>query len=152
MICGIEDPLIKYTNFQKQIAEKIIAIGGRGTIHGCIIDIDFFNHIYVNPWDLTIVGYWAADIILKEVYPSVSSLLETKRADLFQNYKNMLAQSNGNSMQLQKMFSLSSKSEFYFGTEIYRASREIRKMQKLNSHILSAWYEGVMKSMFLENS
>lgn len=149
MICRIEEPLTRYTNFQKYIARKIIAIGGRGTIHGCIIDIDFFNHIYVNPWDLTVVGYWAADIILKEVYPSVSSLLETKRADLFQNYKNMLAQSNENSMQLQKIFSLSSQPEFCFDTEIYRASREIRKMQKLNSHILSAWYGGVTTSMFL---
>lgn len=151
MICKIEDPLTKYTNFQKCIAGKIIAIGGRGTIHGCIIDIDFFNHIYVNPWDLTVVAYWAANIILKEVYPSVSSLLETRRADLFQNYKNMLAQGKADNAQLQKIDSLSSEPEIYFDTDIYRASREIRKMQKLNSHILSAWYGGVMRSTFLED-
>ena len=31
--------------------------------------------------------------------------------------------------------------QIYLDTDIYKASREIKKMQKLNSNILSTWYE-----------
>ncbi len=31
--------------------------------------------------------------------------------------------------------------EIYLSTDIYAVSREIRKMQKLDSNILTAWYE-----------
>ena len=50
----IKSPLDKYSAFQEKIAAEIRKIGGNGHIHGCIIDIDWENHIYVNPVDLKI--------------------------------------------------------------------------------------------------
>ena len=63
MISTIKTPLDKFTSFQKRIADMVKQIGGIGAIHGSIVDIDFYNHIYVNPFDLSITGYWASDII-----------------------------------------------------------------------------------------
>lgn len=63
--------------------KKLVDIG----IHGSIIDIDFLNHIYVNPIDFSITGYWARDIINKIVFPSIPTLLESKCPKLFDNYK-----------------------------------------------------------------
>ena len=57
MIYTIKTPLDKFTSFQKHIADMVKRIGGVGTIHGSIIDIDFYNHINVNPIDLSITGY-----------------------------------------------------------------------------------------------
>ena len=68
MISTIKMPLDKYTSFQKHIADIVKRIGGVGTIHGSIIDIDFYNHIYVNLIDLSLIGYLASDIINKIVY------------------------------------------------------------------------------------
>lgn len=141
MIAKIENPLARYSDFQKKIADLIIRIGGQGRIHGCIIDIDFYNHIYVNPVDSAVVGYWASDIITKKVYPSVSALLKMERPDLYQNYLNFLGKDTNNWIALETKSSLSQAPECYFDTDIYRASREVRKMQKANMNILSAWYE-----------
>ena len=46
IILYIKNPLDQYTEYQKQISEAIKTIGGRGTIHGSIVDIAFFNHIF----------------------------------------------------------------------------------------------------------
>lgn len=90
MIASIETPLKKYTEYQRRIANEIKMIGGRGWIHGCIIDIDFNNHIYVNPLDMTITGYWALDIIHKLVYPNVRKLLEAKCPALYANFMRVI--------------------------------------------------------------
>ncbi len=74
----IKEPLGKYSRFQEQVADVVKKIGGAGAIHGCIIDIDFFNHIFVNPIDGTMIGYWASDIINKTAYPTISALLKAR--------------------------------------------------------------------------
>lgn len=83
MISMIKEPLDKFTAFQKHIADTIKRIGGSGTIHGCIVDIDFNNHIYVNPTDSSVTGYWAENIVNKIVYPSVPALLEKNCPEIF---------------------------------------------------------------------
>ena len=39
-----------------------------GKVHGCIVDIDFFNHIYLNPFDGTITPYSALSMDMKYAY------------------------------------------------------------------------------------
>lgn len=143
MISTIESPLDKFTSFQENIAKTIKRIGGTGTIHGCIIDIDFNNHIYVNPVDSTVVGYWASDMINKIVYPSIPSLLEKNCPELFGQYIRLLDSESQDSLVLKQQSSAAIPQE-YFDTDIYRASREIKKMQKLNSNILSLWNEDAL--------
>lgn len=144
MIATIKTPFDQFTVFQKRIANKIKKIGGDGTIHGCIIDIDFYNHIYVNPIDLTMVGYWASDIINKIVYPSIPALLEKRCPRIFDQYVKLLEGKSGNPFALKKQTGIVSSPQKYFDTDIYRASREIKKMQKLSSNILSSWYENAL--------
>ena len=38
---------------------------------------------------------------------------------------------------------LSVKPKLYTSTDIYKASRELKKMQKLQTNILSVWYDNV---------
>lgn len=108
VIAYINKPLFRYTAKQKQIASVIKSIGGTGKIHGAIIDINYYNHIYVNPLDFSVTGYWATDIVNKRVFSSIPQLLETNCPDIFQAYKNLstgmtsniLAIKNGNSFIL----------------------------------------------------
>lgn len=143
VISYIERPLDKYMSIQQSISEEIRKLGGEGKIHGCIIDIDWYNHIYVNPIDLTITGYWALDIINKIVYPDVPSLLEANCPVIYGNYLKLIKGDKKNPLIFvkKKKGELAVLPQKYLITDIYKASREIKKMQKLKSNILSSWYE-----------
>lgn len=144
MIEAVMSPLDKFTQFQKRISKAIRRIGGSGNIHGAIVDIDFFNHVYVNPLDMTITGYWASDIINKVVYPTISALLEAECPKLYEQYKNDIMDKNDNVLLAAQNINLSLIPQKYLETNIYTASREIRKMQRLNSNILTSWYDNMI--------
>ena len=142
VISKIDSPLAKYSNYQKRISEEIKRIGGYGSIHGCIIDVDFYNHIYVNPYDFSTTGYWAKDIVNKVVYPTIADLLKAHCPQIYANYEKMITDKSYSDLP-----TLSAKTENpvvskpveYYDTDIYNASREISKMQRLNSNILTTW-------------
>lgn len=143
MIATIKKPLDKFTLFQKRIAAMIKRLGGTGTIHGSIIDIDFYNHIYVNPVDLSMTGYWASDIINKVVYPSIPALLKKNCPTIFGEYTKLL-EVNKNPFALKQPTNITTIPQEYLDTDIYRVSRKLKKMQKLNSNILSFWHEEIL--------
>ena len=145
VIESIQEPLKKYTDYQKKISAEIRRIGGAGTIHGCIIDINWFNHIYVNPVDSSITAYYAESIVYKYVYPDVVSLLKTECPSLYSNYQKLIK--SNNTMEGALILGETPKNEIqvlpqeYLSTDIYKASREIKKMQKISNNILSTWIE-----------
>lgn len=142
MIATIKNPLDKYTAFQEKIAGTIQKIGGEGRIHGCIVDINFFNHVYVNPIDLTVTAYWASDVVQKVVYPDIPSLLKGQCPQLYANYQKLIEGKKANPLMLkQKETELALLPQIYLDTDIYKASREISKMQRLGSRILTIWNE-----------
>lgn len=144
MISTIKTPLDKFTSFQKRVADMVKRIGGVGTIHGSIIDIDFYNHIYVNPLDLSMTGYWASDIINKIVYSSIPALLEKNCPTIFGEYVKLLKGNGENPLAPKQQTNVAILPQTYLDTDIYKASREIKKMQKLHSNILSSWYEDTL--------
>lgn len=148
VISYIKSPLNKYTEIQKTLSSQIKKIGGTGKIHGCIIDIDWYNHIYVNPVDLTITAYWASDIINKNIYNDIQSLLKEQCPEIYSNYLKLIKENKNSLLVLQE----NNKQELgilpqkYLNTDIYMVSREIKKMQKLELNILSSWYENAIKT------
>ena len=57
------------------ISDEVKAFGGAGTTHGCIVDIDWGNHIYLNPFDGSVAPYFAWDMTNKLKFDSVETLL-----------------------------------------------------------------------------
>lgn len=149
VIAYINQPLAKYTAIQKRIANEVRKIGGDGKIHGAIIDIDYYNHIYVNPFDSTITGYWALDIVYKKVFPNIPQLLKTNCPELYQNYQILFAEKNINSSVLKdnKNFKPNNSAVIELNTDIYKASLKLKKMQNLESNILSEWIEPTQKML-----
>lgn len=129
----------KYSHYQKELSKLIKSIGGSGRIHGCIIDIDFFNHIYVNPEDYKITPYWARDMLIKFVYPTIDALLEKQCPEMYKKYKTL------KTSKALSTYAVSEKNgkqgQLYLGTEIYTASRFLNRLQRLNSNILTVWLE-----------
>lgn len=143
IVAHIKKPLDAYTKIQETISNEIQKIGGNGYIHGCIIDIDYFNHVYVNPIDMKITGYWALDIIHKKVFPTVTALLKEECPTLYAKYTKLLKDNPQNlpTLEMYGNKDLASLPQSYLDTDIYKVSREIKRMQKLSSNILTAWYE-----------
>lgn len=143
VISYIRKPLDEYMSIQQSISEEIRTLGGAGTIHGCIIDIDWYNHIYVNPVDLTITGYWALNMIDKIIYPDVLALLKAKCPIIYDNYQKLIRGDKKNPLisTKKKQGELEVLPQEYLSTDIYKASREIKKIQKLTSNILCSWHE-----------
>ena len=136
----LKNPLNEYTQYQKKIAASIKSFGGSGNIHGAIIDIDYYNHIYVNPYDLKITSYWAMSMTHKIVYPSITALLQDKNPSLLLKF-NKLSENDQNKNLIIKSPSAIMHTEFYPDTDIYKASNIINKMQKLYRNILTSWPE-----------
>lgn len=141
-IALIKCPLDRYNALQQQISKVVKQVGGSGFIHGAIIDIDFYNHLYVNPHDLSITPYYALSITVKYVYPSVTALLEDKCPRLYENYQNLLSDGNVNALSIRgDNDGLRAEPELYLSTDIYSVSLEIKKMQRLYTYLLTAWYD-----------
>ena len=77
----------KYMSVLYSVSDFIKSIGGTGKIHGCIVDINFYNHIFVNPIDGQVIPYYAIDTTQKFVYKNLEALLEDKCPRLLENLK-----------------------------------------------------------------
>ena len=143
-IAHIKNPLDKFYQIQLQVSKAIKEIGGDGNIHGAIVDIDYFNHIYINPNDLTMTPYFAWDMIEKYAYPSVPALLKAKCPILFSSYSKILCTEKANALAIiESDTDLTVKPKLYLSTDIYVASRILKKMQKLNNNILTIWNDNI---------
>lgn len=137
----LKTPLDKFYDFEKAVANEVRRLGGFGDIHGCIIDIDFYNHVYINPVDGSITGYWASDMINKKVYASVPLLLKDECPRLYRKFM-MLTQNNDNGLPLLSKgvgTEIAVLPRSYYDTDIYKASRVIKIMQKLYLKVLAIW-------------
>lgn len=60
-----------------KIAAEVKRFGGSGYVHGSIVDIDFYNHIYLDPFDGYLMPYFAFDVAGRREFRSVQELLES---------------------------------------------------------------------------
>lgn len=144
--------MTKYTSAQKEIAKLIKYIGGQGRIHGCIIDIDFYNHVFLNPLDGKITAYYATSMTDKKVYRNIASLLKFKCNKLFVNLEKM----NKNEVKFSNVFHLLklddiSISDEYFQvneTDIYSISRIIKSLQYITkNNVVRLWNDEFLKGL-----
>ena len=66
-----------YRNALDKIAAEVKRFGGSGYVHGSIVDIDFYNHIYLDPFDGYLMPYFALDVTDRREFRSVQELLES---------------------------------------------------------------------------
>lgn len=130
-----------YYEYINQLSDYIKSIGGSGNIHGTIVDIDFYNHVYVNIYDGKITPYWAASMDYKIVYPSFQELLSNHCPKMLENMN-----SNKNELVVMKNELITSGGEFYEDTKIYRESRIMKKIQYLiDDNIIRVWNDNLLE-------
>ncbi len=142
-----------YWETQEIISKEIRTIGGEGTIHGCIIDIDYYNHAYLNPADGKLTFYYATSITDKYVYESIEALLQ----DQMEKSTNKWEKSRYIQMKKNYQKQISKKGDleqdisrtppiFVGSTDMYRVSRIIKRLQHVTDNsVIRAWHNGVLE-------
>ena len=147
--------LSKYDSFQKLVSSEVKKIGGYGTIHGSIVDIDFYNHLYLNPLDGSITSYFAYSMVDKYVYENFPSLLKYECPKLYEKYIKLLGEQNNNSNALIVMgndLPISKKKIYVDSTEMYKISRILKGLQFTTKYnIVRIWNDAVVANASEEN-
>lgn len=73
-------------------------VSDTGRVHGSIVDIDYYNHIYVNPMTGKMKFYYAPSVSNRIVYPSFHSLLKNSSVDVGELMENNLKLLPNNSL------------------------------------------------------
>mgnify|MGYP003365605713 CR=1 FL=1 len=142
---AINDLFKEYNKGLKKISDFVKAFGGSGIVHGCIIDIDFYNHIYLNPNDGKITAYYALSTIDKWVYKDVKSLLTAHCPDLIENYIKISGSDVKNTDVVSSKEYVIALSTYVSDTEIYDPSRIIRSLQYLREvNVIREWNEELL--------
>ena len=128
-----------------------------GRVHGCIVDLDYSNHIYVNPYDGTITPYHAESMVSKHVYSNLASLIADKRPEMLPGFENSrketttaLPPQNGlqeESLELLLSEKIDTTSELVYDTGMYAASRIMRGLQYIyDFNLICDWYDDILYS------
>ncbi len=141
---SIKECLFEYELAQNRIANEIKKIGGSGLVHGCIIDIDFFNHVYLNPLDGKMTPYCASFMTAKAAYQNIASLLSDKCPALYSKYQAFIDEKNDNSLTFLGDNKISKKTHFVTDTAMYRISRLIKQLQFIGNHgLIRKWNDEI---------
>ncbi len=128
----------KYNEALKSISDVVKKIGGDGTIHGCIVDIDFYNHIYLNPQDGAISAYYSPWFGDRYEYSTVEQLLEQQLPQLHANYKNLIGIST--SLVVMSNIDITTETTHIIDTSQYKPSRLIKRLQYITeSNVIRIW-------------
>lgn len=140
-----------YQKVLRSLSKEIKQIGGIGTIHGCIVDISFFSHLYVNPLDGKITPYWAMNIISRLPYDNFQSFLEDNEPELLHKY---LLEKGHHSLPLLSTYTSANDCipdsalipEWMYGTEIYQQSRIIKAIQYVwEQDVIRIWNDEILR-------
>lgn len=139
--------LTPYRNVQEQISNMVKSFGGEGTIHGCIIDIDFFDHILLNPSDGSITYYYSPMFGTVKTYSNLLSLLINHNNSLAAKYQEQLKLEDTGLFLQCKIDIVSEMLKIDIKNSVYSISNRINQLQRLfDKKILRDWNDALLLS------
>lgn len=137
--------LSPYRNLQEQISKEIRSIGGDGLIHGCIVDVDFLNHIMINPVDGSISYYYSSCFGFVKEYDSLMSLLENHNEALAIQYKKQIHSDKDTTISPKQLAVVGKVIKVDIKNSIYAVSNRVNQLQRLfDKNILRDWNEDLL--------
>ena len=140
-----------YQSALQKLSNEVKQFGGWGNIHGCIVDIDFWNHVYLNPFDGKITPYFAPDMDYKFPFSTISALLKNSPQppkNLLEKFK--AASANGKlpiltAYSRNSKFTLATVPEVVLSREMYEPSRIMRSVQYIfEQNVVRIWNEEIL--------
>lgn len=136
-----------------------------GKVHGCIVDIDFFNHIYLNPFDGTITPYSALSMYMKYVYKNIPSLIATQRPEMLPAFNRAIEENTDKessalvladskekrTLPVLEKHEIDAYNELVTDTSMYGISNRMKLLQEIYDHgLIVVWYDNVLPHYELE--
>lgn len=148
MIKKFIDLMSPYRNMQEQISSFVKSFGGIGRIHGCIVDIDYFNHIMLNPFDKKITYYYSPTYGNLVVYNSILDLLKEHNRYLEKECLKLL-QTEKNTLELLEHSNTSiTETKISIKDSLYTLSGRINQLQRLfDKRVLRDWNEFLLNEV-----
>ena len=122
--------------------------------HGSIVDLDFFNHIYLNPFDGKTTPYFALSMHDKWAYQNVQSLIAAKRPEMLEDFLNKKSKFTEKQNALIKMAgaeiiptdnTISLRPVFIADTNIYGISTRFETIRHLRKeNVIRVWYDNFL--------
>lgn len=143
--------LNKYFTHQKEISKTVKDLGGSGRIHGAIVDIDFYNHLYINPLDGSITCYMAYSMTDKYVYDNFGSLITYSCPNLLPKYKKVVndtSNKTGEFYLVKPGETITNKHVYVDDTTMYRVSRILKGLQFNATHkVVKIWNDSIINDV-----
>lgn len=136
-----------------------------GKVHGCIVDIDYFNHIYLNPYNGSIAPYSAPSMYMKYVYTNVPSLIATQRPEMLPAFNRAIEASTDKEStalvladsKVTRALSVLEQQEIdtynvpVTDASMYRLSNRMKQLQTIyDYHYVGVWYDNILPHYELE--
>lgn len=145
-------PIPKFDEWY-QLKGKNICLSGK--IHGCIVDLDYYNHIYLNPYDGTVVPYYALSMYDKDVYKNVISLISAHLPEMLESVKHMaignseksLPDTPNNSFGLLVRTNDVIETDYQkvYSYEMYNISNRLKTLQSIcKNNLVQVWYDDIL--------
>ena len=147
MVDKILSPLSEYEKYMHKVSDYVRSLGYRGHIHGSIVDIDYYSHVYVDSRTLRCYPYFATSMVHKIFYPSLDKLIEAVNPEVLTPCEDLVSYSK---MDIT-VYEIDNPVP-YTGTEMYQRSREIYKMQKVKEKFLTVWYDHILDNEIRVNA
>ncbi len=139
-----------YYQHMQQLSMDVKQLGGTGYIHGCIVDIDGYNHIYCDPKNGILSFYYASDIIDKLFFPDIRHLiLESPKVFLRELMIHHLEATNTELMVLQPQIDADLtmvEPQTVYNTSMYKSSRIKKSFQyTLEQKVIRLWNDSLLE-------
>ena len=112
------------------MASEVKSLGYCGDVHGCIVDLDFCNHIMINPLDQKVTFYNSPTMGFVKIFDNLENLI---------TYMN-----NGYILNIEKKKMLE-LIKIDIKNSVYSILNYMRQIQRLfDSNILRDWNEDII--------
>lgn len=134
-----------YRRIQEEISRHVKSLGGSGKIHGSIVDIDFYNHIMINPIDGKITYYYSPVYGEIETFKTLKALLEKHNKEMVEQYIKYYDSSVKLITPDNEYDELSEIIKIDIKNSVYTYSNKINQIQRLfEKKILRDWNDDLL--------
>lgn len=145
----VKEAFSGYQQVIRLVGDEVKRIGGQGTVHGCIVDIDFFNHIYLDPFTGKLTYYYALSVDDRVEYRSIRALFQERRPDLLPGLNSLPKGKNpdGSKVSILLRGGETALAESIIATDtlMYKPSRTMLSIQYLfDANVIRNWNEDAL--------
>lgn len=157
-VAMLKEALGPFDQALRRISQDVKAFGGSGRIHGSIVDINYWAHLYVNPFDGKVTPYFAFDQTRKMVFPNMRDLLMAM-GDYFDNFELLERYDDSLREGSFKLLDCASGSynnlvtapEVYFDRKMYTYSGKMKAAQYLlQDRIVRVWDDSIINNFLIK--